>query len=94
MVIDLGRSKNVPKRTLTGPPAVVYWEIVFAPNGEVLSQESGNGKVLFWVKDINAPNDGPRILSVQTRTGYIGAFDVAPGTNAYAYTEEGRSSGL
>ena len=54
------------------------------------------GKVLLYLRDVTVelPDGHPTILAIQTRTGFIAAHPVAPGSNPYFYAEQARSSGL
>ncbi len=100
--------QNLPQNTTSG-----FAEIVFAPSGALVGQGTSADKVYLWVRDgatkpsafvANAPYPGsPLILSVQTRTGLIGVYQLAPwgygqaivpGNDPYAYVKSPRSSGL
>jgi len=94
-------SQNVPARN-------GFAEILFAPTGAVVGQGTGTGQIILWVRDISKPmpvSPAPDLLVgkgtliiVQPRTGFIAAHPVAPpvgGINdPYAFTRDGRSSGL
>jgi hypothetical protein len=86
-------SVNIPTRTVNG---VNYWEILFAPSGTVIGQGTGAGKIVLYVQDNNqVQNPGqPTLIVIDVRSGFIGAFPVAPGADPYAYTESGTSGGL
>jgi prepilin-type N-terminal cleavage/methylation domain-containing protein len=79
-----------------------YPEILFSPSGAVVGTNAGNGKVLVTVYDMTmSPFDINRvgIVAVQCRTGFIGAYGVAPGAglagyDPFGYAESGRESGL
>jgi prepilin-type N-terminal cleavage/methylation domain-containing protein len=91
------RSARVPERLVGGGPAPkkLILEVVFSPNGAVLSQHAG--KVVLWLRDATAtPPDlgAPSLLGIPVSTGFIAAYDVAPGANPYLYAESGRGSGL
>jgi prepilin-type N-terminal cleavage/methylation domain-containing protein len=91
------RCVNVPERLVGGgksPPRLVL-EIIFSPGGAVLSQHPG--KVILWLRDADAvPPDlgSASLIAIPVSTGFIGAYDVAPGGNPYRHTESGRGSGL
>jgi prepilin-type N-terminal cleavage/methylation domain-containing protein len=90
------RSLNVPERLVgLAPQQKLVLEVVFSPSGAVLTQNTG--KVILWLRDSTAtPPDlgSPSLIGIPVRTGFIGAYDVAPGNNPYQYTENGRASGL
>jgi prepilin-type N-terminal cleavage/methylation domain-containing protein len=79
-----------------GPSGFV--EILFAPSGAVVGTNAGNGKILMTVYDTTTKQtfdpDKAGIIAVQSRTGFIGAYSVAPGADPFLYAEEGRNSGL
>jgi prepilin-type N-terminal cleavage/methylation domain-containing protein len=71
--------------------------ILFAPNGMVVNPSPAVGQVLLWIWDsTNNPQDVNKagIVGVQIRTGFIGAYSVAPGSNPYLFVAQGRDSGL
>jgi hypothetical protein len=100
-------SINVPQRTLNywydvtnTPPTqysiTQYYEIMFSPSGGVAGQGTGGAKIILWVRDnsqVNAPGP-PTLIVINPRTGFIGAYDVAPGADPYLFTEDARSGGL
>ena len=77
-------------------------EILFSPSGAVVGANSGLGKLLMTVHDMTViPIDVTRagIVAVQTRTGFIGAYSVAPGAglpgfDPFLFAEIARESGL
>jgi type II secretory pathway pseudopilin PulG len=72
-------------------------EVVFAPSGAVVGANACNGKVLIYVHDVTQPIPDPGragVVAVQTRTGFIAAYDLAPGADPFRFAQEGRSSGL
>lgn len=86
---------GLPSRQVPGAP-LPYYEILFAPSGAVVGQGTGAGKVVLWVQDNNqlqTPGQ-PTLIAIDVRSGFIGAFPVAPGSDPYAYTESGAPSGL
>ena len=91
-------SRNVPART-------GFLEILFAPSGAVIGQGTGTGQIIFWVRDITDPFPPPpapldlllgkgTLITVQPRTGFIAAHPVASGSDPYAFTRDGRTSGM
>jgi prepilin-type N-terminal cleavage/methylation domain-containing protein len=90
VAVNIAQSLNVPTNT-TGS-----YEIVFGPTGAVVGYGTTGGKIVLYLQDYatDATPGPPTLIAVQTRTGFIGAFPVAPGANPYAYAEDGRSSGF
>ena len=91
-----GPSRNVPQRRVSATSSVIL-EVVFGPGGGLVGSGVGGGKVLLWVRDVSAePPDGghPILVAIQARTGFIAAHPVAPGADPYAFTEDGRASGM
>jgi hypothetical protein len=88
------RSRNVRERLVgAAPRQKLLLEVVFSPNGSVLSDDTG--KVLLWLRDAAAPADLgiPSLLAISLRSGFVAAYDVAPGADPYLYTESDRFSG-
>lgn len=86
---------NVPLRSVPGAPYGGYEEILFAPSGTVTGHGASNGKIYMCVHELNQTDINLYgIIAVQTRTGFIGAYNVAPGNDPLLYAEEGRNSGL
>ncbi len=91
-------SQNVPLRNAT------FLEILFAPSGAVIGQGTGTGQIILWVRDITDPmvvSPTPdwvlgkgTLITIQPRTGSIAAHPAASGSNPYAFTLDGRSSGM
>ncbi|SRR5579883_852835 len=72
-------------------------EILFAPSGAVLGANAANGLTGFLVYDTTAnPVDTNRwgLIAVQTRTGFIGAYNVGPSGNVFYFAQLSRESGL
>jgi prepilin-type N-terminal cleavage/methylation domain-containing protein len=90
------RSLNVRERLVgAAPRQKLLLEVVFSPNGSVLSDDTG--KVLLWLRNTAAiPTDSgiPSLIAISLRGGFIAAYDVAPGADPYLYTETDRPSGL
>jgi prepilin-type N-terminal cleavage/methylation domain-containing protein len=87
------QSLNVPTRTVGG---TTYYEILFSPAGSVIGPGSSYGKIVLYVHDTSTTSTlgPPGLIAINTRTGFIGAYDVAPGADPYLFTEDGRSGGL
>jgi prepilin-type N-terminal cleavage/methylation domain-containing protein len=86
---------NIPFRPVAGAPNGGYFEILFSPSGAVIGPGASSGKIYFFVRDFtqgDATKSG--IVAVQTRTGFIGAYNISPGNDPLYFAEEGRSSGL
>ncbi len=67
----------------------------------MVGANAGSGKVLMIVHDLFANPAGASfdanragIVGVQARTGFIGAYSVAPGADPFAFVESGRESGI
>jgi prepilin-type N-terminal cleavage/methylation domain-containing protein len=96
-------SLNVPTRTVvkdptaTPPTTVTYYEILFSPNGSVVGLGTTAGKIVLWLTDkaiTNTPAP-PALVAINTRTGFIGAYEAnITGTDPYSFTEDGRSGGF
>ncbi len=60
--------------------ATGFIDILFSPTGEVISPGVANSNINLWVRSpsVDAPTDvfrgAPTIISVFTKTGYVGAF--------------------
>jgi prepilin-type N-terminal cleavage/methylation domain-containing protein len=87
------KSLNVPSRTVG---TATYYEIVFSPSGSVVGQGTMAGKVILWISDNAVTNTPapPALIAINNRTGFIGAYEVAPGSDPYLFTEDGRSGGF
>lgn len=90
--VDFSLGGNVALNT-----SKTAFEILFAPSGAVVGTNAANGKTLMIVRDPTDTTNDPNhmgIVGVQGRTGFIGAYSVAPGADPFLYAEEGRTSGL
>lgn len=87
---------SIGNNIVSGPSGFI--EILFAPSGAVIGTNAGSGKLYAYIHDITQnPVDPNRagIVAVQTRTGFIGAYSMAPPPLLpTAFAEEGRESGL
>jgi len=81
-----------------------YFDVLFAPSGEVITSGVTRATLDFWVRDYNSSTDplagDPTILAVYVRSGAVAAHPPAtmpaappPNWTPYAYVEDGRSSG-
>lgn len=74
-------------------------DILFSPSGELLAPSSSN-KIILWVRDRTKPLppgnvESDTLIAIDTRTGLIAAQPVNPDqSDYYAYTRDGRPSGL
>lgn len=79
---------------LFGPSGIAP-EILFSPTGAVIGTNAGSGKLYLYVHDVTQTDPNMAgIVAVQSRTGFIGAYSVAPGGDPFAFAEIGRESGL
>jgi prepilin-type N-terminal cleavage/methylation domain-containing protein len=91
VTIDFSAGKSV------FTPTNGQFDILFGPSGEVLSPSSSTiGKIVFWILDPTKPagNTQDTLIAVDIRTGLIASQPVGPAGSPYAYTTDGRSSGL
>ena len=97
--------KNVvvdPSISLVGPLALSSFmasgtvDIMFSPSGQVTGMPGG--RLVFWVRDTNGAGGSASgtqtLLTVYTRTGGIGAYNVGPASDPYLFTRDGRGAGL
>jgi prepilin-type N-terminal cleavage/methylation domain-containing protein len=69
----------------------LYVDILFSPTGEVISPGVTNSNINLWVRSPNTdhPTDifrgAPTIVSVFTKTGFVGAFQPSSGTPTTPY---------
>ena len=82
------------------PGPATYYDIVFSPNGAVVGANAVNAITTFLVHDMTMnPFDPNRagIIGVQSRTGFIGTYDLSPVPpygNYFGFVAIGRESGL
>jgi hypothetical protein len=96
--IDLSVSTNVPQRAGFDVPPTAY-EILFAPNGGVVGKGTvSSDKIILWVRDTSKPNvtdNGPVLISIQVRTGFIGTYDVdMTSGDYYSFARDPHASGM
>jgi prepilin-type N-terminal cleavage/methylation domain-containing protein len=94
VVIDLGLVKqygpnNVPATT----------DILFDPAGGLVN--SSSSPIVLWVRDVTVEpanvlmeRDRSRLLTINPRTGFVSAHEVAPGNAPLQFATDGKSSGL
>jgi len=91
-----GTNPPVPGTNVANGPSGVP-EILFSPTGAVVGTNAGASKLSMFIHDVTQnPVDINKagIVSVQSRTGFIGAYSVAPGNDPFYFAENGRESGL
>lgn len=88
-IIDL--QTNVTYSNALSSPNPTYYDILFSPSGEVIYPAMASSNINLWVRMPNTdfPTDvfrgDPTIVSVFTKTGFVGAFPPVPGAaNPYA----------
>jgi prepilin-type N-terminal cleavage/methylation domain-containing protein len=105
MVIDVNAtptygSMNLPAtKVISGPlPYTSCIDILFSPSGGVVGTGGMGGKMVLWVRDSTAvvPTDpgAALLVAIQLRTGFISAAPVNVNGDPYAFTKNGRGSGL
>ncbi len=98
---------NLPlPRTINGETC---YEIMFSPSGAVVGPAAGNDMIGLWISNYGIPNPKfppslpqynvaparPVIVSIRTRTGLIGVFDVnSTAGNEYSFARDMRASGM
>lgn len=87
IVVDFSKHTNLQ-------PTGNFFDALFSPSGTVLQQANAYGQVYLRVDDKTRPNQDPRFIAIQMRTGFISSYPVAPGGDPYLFTREARSSGL
>jgi prepilin-type N-terminal cleavage/methylation domain-containing protein len=82
-----------------GPGVMVPYDIVFSPQGALMRQGLGYGRIIMWVRDVSL--DGLQgdqtLITVYSRTGLIAGCPANPVNNyatPYTFTQDGRASGL
>ncbi len=88
---------NVMPTSNVGNAGLQTLDILFSPSGAVVGANASLGKIYLLVHDLTQqPFDPGRagIVTIQSRTGFIGAYDVGPAGIPYYYAIAGRSSGL
>jgi prepilin-type N-terminal cleavage/methylation domain-containing protein len=91
-----GTNPPVPGTNVANGPSGAP-EILFSPTGSIVGTNAGNSKLWLYIHDVTQnPPDITKagIVSVQSRTGFIGAYSVAPGSDPFYFAESGRESGL
>ena len=91
-MIDLGTNGMLNPLPVFDPNFV---DILFSPSGSVISRGLTTSNIHLWVRAPDENNPGniyygdPTIVSVFTRTGFVGAFAPAPASvgNPYAFVQ-------
>jgi prepilin-type N-terminal cleavage/methylation domain-containing protein len=82
-IIDL--QTNVTYGNALSSPNPTYYDVLFSPSGEVISPPMASSNINLWVRMPNTdfPTDvfrgDPTIVSIFTKTGFVGAFPPVPG---------------
>ncbi len=63
------------------------FDIMFNANGEV--SHAVTGRIVFWVRPITG-NTQPSLLCLYTKSGFLAAYEIAPGGDPFSYTRDGR----
>jgi len=75
-------------------------DILFAPSGGVVGRGSVGDRITFWMRDVTLDWEQPGeqlLISIDTRSGLIGAYPVHTADNyadPFLLTRDGRPSGL
>ena len=86
-IIDLNTNaaygNPLPAPNTTENGTTNYVDILFSPTGEVISTGVANSNLNLWVRspnndDASDPFPGATIISVFTKTGFVGAIRPAP----------------
>ncbi len=94
-LIDLSTNYNATNPNPLPQPVLLnegtgFIDILFAPNGSVISRGVTTTNIHLWVRSPNqeTPTDAfrgdPTIVSVFVRTGFVGAFAPSPAGDPYA----------
>lgn len=74
-----------------------YPEILFSPTGAVIGTNAGNATIVISVWDTTMDLPDPNrvgIVGIQSRSGFIGAYDVSLSGNPYLFVQMARESGM
>lgn len=98
-------TRSLPAPDAADPPGAQFYDIMFAPSGEVVGTAGSGGRIVFWVRDVSLKDAGGatlpegenRLIVVHTRTGQITSHPVAVDatgapTDPYQYIRDGKSS--
>jgi prepilin-type N-terminal cleavage/methylation domain-containing protein len=89
--IDLAVSKGLSKTNTN-------YDILFAPSGGLIERGAPGDSVILWVRNLmldTVTQGEPVLITIYSKTGFIAAHPVAiSGPDPYAFTKDGRSSGL
>jgi prepilin-type N-terminal cleavage/methylation domain-containing protein len=102
--IDLSPNPRIPRATLSrgvgqkSKGVQNFADILFAPGGGLIERGAPGDSVILWVHNLTLddPYQGePVLITIYSKTGFIAAHPVAiSGPDPYAFTTDGRSSGL
>jgi hypothetical protein len=86
MIVDL--ATNVTYGNPLPSNSGAYFDLMFGPSGEVVTQGVATQTLNFWVRDITggAFDGEPSLICVFTRSGFVGAYPVDP-TTPYRYVK-------
>ncbi|MBX7104457.1 MAG: prepilin-type N-terminal cleavage/methylation domain-containing protein [Gemmataceae bacterium] len=98
-------ARTLPAPDVNDPPGSQFFDVMFAPSGEVVGGLGGYGRLVFWLRDTSLKDSGGgtlpqgenRLIVVHCRTGQITSHPVAidPSGNpsdAYQFIRDGKSS--
>lgn len=94
-----GSGSLVPGTNVLPGPSGNY-EILFSPTGAVIGTNAGTP--ILWISvwdttaDVTLPDFASHvgIVGIQSRSGFIGAYDVSLSGNPFAFVQLGRESGM
>lgn len=76
-----------------------YPEILFSPSGAVVGTNAGTATIVISLWDVPAQLELPDpnrvgIVGIQSRSGFLGAYNVSLSTNPFLFVQTARESGL
>jgi prepilin-type N-terminal cleavage/methylation domain-containing protein len=82
-----GARRSYPANISGGPAG--FFDVVFSPSGEVIGGVGGNGRVIFWLRDVTLDSANPalagqmppgenRLVVLHCRNGQVSAHPVNP----------------
>jgi prepilin-type N-terminal cleavage/methylation domain-containing protein len=99
VVLDVSGTPN--KSSVINPEqitlSIVNYDILFAPSGAVMRAGAQAGKIILWFRDATQDATAPGeqfLVVVYTRTGLIAVHPVADPATPFAFTKDGKDSGL
>jgi hypothetical protein len=96
-------TRSLPAPDQNSTPGSQFFDILFAPSGEVMGAAGTNGRLVFWLRDVSLRDSGPgtipegenRLVVLHCRTGQITVHAVNPDpTDPYRFVRDGKSSAL